>query len=113
MRPSIDYSPSVRPRLTRRQFVGTLMRTLGFMVTALICSALIRHVNHPWLFALRVGLVTGIATGIGATVNPFIEYYADNLPARRLGAFGIVLIFCGFALQSLQYWLSLFDVHLT
>jgi len=55
----------------------------------------------------------GIVTGIGATVNPYIEYYADNLPERRLGAFGIGLIFCGFALQSLQYWLTLFDVHLT
>jgi hypothetical protein len=113
MRPSIDYVASRRPRLTRRQLRGTILRTLGFMISALICSALIRHLEHPWLFAIRVGLVTGIATGIGATVNPYIEYYADNLPARRLGAFGIILIFCGFALQSLQYWLALFDVRLT
>jgi hypothetical protein len=52
-------------------------------------------------------------TGIGATVNPYIEYYADNLPERRLGVFGIGLILCGFALQSFQYWLALLDVHLT
>jgi hypothetical protein len=83
------------------------------MVTALLCSAFIHLVDHAWLFAIRVGLVTGIVTGVGVTVNPYIEYYADNLPERRLGAFGIGLIFCGFALQSLQYWLSLFDVHLT
>ena len=75
--------------------------------------AFIHHVDHAWSFAIRVGLVTGIVTAIGATVNPYIEYYADNLPERRLGAFGIGLIFCGFALQSLQYWLALFDVHLT
>ncbi|MGA9475308.1 MAG: hypothetical protein WBV36_22780 [Terriglobales bacterium] len=112
-RPAIDYSASRRPRITRRQLMGTIVRTLGFTITALICSALIRHLDHPWLFAIRVGLVTGIVTGVGITVNPFIEYYADNLPTRRLGAFGIVLIFCGFALQSLQYWLALFDVHLT
>jgi hypothetical protein len=111
-RPAIDYSASRRPRITRRQLMGTIVRTLGFTVTALICSALIRHLDHPWLFAIRVGLVTGIVTGVGITVNPFIEYYAYNLPTRRLGAFGIVLIFCGFALQSLQYWLALFDVHL-
>jgi hypothetical protein len=60
-----------------------------------------------------VGLVTGIVTGIGAAVNPYIEYYADSLPERRLGAFGIALIFSGFVFQSLQYWLALFDVHLT
>ena len=68
---------------------------------------------HHGHFAIRVGLVTGIVAGIGATGNPYIEYYADNLPERRLGASGIGLIFCGFVLQSLQYWLALFDVHLT
>jgi hypothetical protein len=89
------------------------MRTLGFTATALVCSAFVRHVDHAWLFAIRVGLVTGIVTGLGGTFSPYIEYYADNLPERRLGAFGIGLIFCGFALQSLQYWLALFDVNLT
>jgi len=54
-----------------------------------------------------------LASGIGGTVNPYLEYYAGNLPERRRGAFGIGLIFCGFASQSLQYWLALFDVRLT
>jgi hypothetical protein len=113
MRPAIDYEASRSPRLTRRQFRGAVIRTFGYMATALACSAFIHHVEHPWIFAIRVGLVTGIVTGVGVTVNPYIEYYADNLPERRLGAFGIGLILCGFALQSLQYWLALFDVHLS
>jgi len=113
MRPAIDYAASRRARLTRRQFWGTVVRTAGYITTALLCSAFIRHVDHAWAFAIRVGLVTGIVTGVGVTVNPYIEYYADNLPERRLGAFGIGLILCGFALQSLQYWLALFDVHQT
>jgi len=57
--------------------------------------------------------VTGLVTAVGGAINPFIEYYADNLPERRLGTFGIGLILCGFALQSVQYWLALFDVGLT
>jgi hypothetical protein len=113
MRPALDYAASRRPRLTRRQFQGTVIRTIGYIATALICSALVHRFEHAWVFALRVGLVTGLVTGIGVTANPFIEYYADNLPERRLGAFGIGLIFCGFALQSVQYWLVLFDVRLT
>ena len=113
VRPAMDYSASRRPRLTRRQFNGTVVRTIGYIATALICSALIHHVEHAWSFAIRVGLVTGIATGVGTTVNPFIEYYADNLPERRLGVIGIGLILCGFGLQSLQYWLALLDVRLT
>jgi hypothetical protein len=107
----MDYVASRRPRLTRRQFWGTVVRTFGYFATALICSALVHHVN--WSFAIRVGLVTGIVTGVGQTINPYIEYYADSLPERRLGVIGIGLILCGFALQSLQYWFSLFDVRLT
>jgi hypothetical protein len=113
MRPALDYAASRRPRLSRRQFQGTVVRAIGYIATALVCSAFISHVDHAWSFAIRVGLVTGIVTGIGVTVNPYIEYYADNLPERRLGAFGIGLILCGFSLQSVQYWLALFDVHLT
>jgi hypothetical protein len=113
MRPAMDYVAARRPRLTRRQFWGTVVRTIGYIASGLTCSTFIHHVEHPWAFALRVGLVTGLVTGVGVTINPYIEYYADNLPERRLGAFGIGLILCGFALQSVQYWLALFDVHLT
>ena len=119
MRPALDYSANRRPRFSRRQFNGTVLRSVGFVASALVCSAFIHlvdrpwHLEHPWSFAIRVGLVTGIVTGLGVTFNPYIEYYADNLPERRMGAFGIGLILCGFTLQSLQYWLSMFDVRLT
>jgi hypothetical protein len=113
MRPATDYAANRRPRLSRRQFWGTVIRSVGYIATALICSTFIHHINHAWLFAIRVGLVTGIVTGVGVTINPYIEYYADNLPERRLGVFGIGLILCGFTLQSIQYWLSLLDVRLT
>jgi hypothetical protein len=112
MRPAMEYAARRRPRLTRRQFWGTINRTVGYVVTALICSALVHHLEHAWSFALRIGLVTGLVTGVGVTVYPYIEYYADNLPERRLGVVGIGLMLCGFALQSLQYWLALFDVRL-
>jgi hypothetical protein len=113
MHPAIDYVATRRPRITRRQFWGTVVRTFGYIATALICSTLAHHIDHAWSFAIRVGVVTGLVTGIGVTVNPYIEYYADNLPERWLGVFGIGLILCGFAMQSLQYWLALFDVRLT
>jgi hypothetical protein len=112
MRPGTDYLASRRPRLTRRQFWGTAVRTVGYTATALVCSSLVHHTDHAWPFAIRVGLVAGLVTGIGITVNPYIEYYADSLQERRLGTFGIGLILCGFGLQSLQYWLVLFDVRL-
>src|SRR5580704_13413133 len=63
MRPAADYTAARRPRLTKRQFWGTIIRTVGYILTALICSALIHHVDHTWSFALRIGLVIGIVTG--------------------------------------------------
>jgi len=83
MRPAIDYVAARRPRITRRQFRGTVVRSLGYIASALICSTFIHHVDHAWAFAIRLGLVTGIVTGVGVTVNPYIEYYANNLPERR------------------------------
>jgi len=113
VRPAVDYTAARRPRMTRRQIWATVIRAFGYTISALVCSFFIHHIDHAWLFAIRVGLVTGAVTGIGIAVNPYIEYYADHLPERRLGAFGIGLILCGFALQSMQYWLALLDVRLT
>lgn len=110
--PAMDYSANRKPRLTRRQFWGTVMRTLGSIATAMLCSLLVQQIDHPWLLALRVGLMTGIVTGVGTAINPLLEYYADNLPERRLAAFGVGFIFCGFAMQSLQYWVALLDISI-
>ena len=112
IRPSLDYEAARRPRLTRRQRWAAVVRTLGYIATAFFCSIVARHVDQVWWFALRVGLVTGVVTAVGTTVNPYIEYYADNLPERRLGVFGIWLLLFGFALQSFQYWVTILDIPL-
>ena len=113
MRPSFDYTASRRPRFTRAHFWATALRTGGYIAAALLCSSLVRHIDHPWEFAARLGVITGLITGIGTALNPYVEYYADNLPARRMGVFGVALMFCGFALQSFQYWIALFDVRVS
>jgi len=79
----------------------------------MICSVFVRHLDHPWLFATRLGVVTGLVTGFGMACSPEIEHYADHMPARRMGVFGVVLMFCGFALQSVQYWIVVLDVHVS
>ena len=112
IRPGMNYSTSPRPglTLTRRQLASSVERAVGYLAAAVLCGVFIRHLEHPWLFALHIGLTVGVVTTLGQWVLPVIEYYADHLPERRMGAFGIVLILCGFSLQSVQYWLALFDV---
>jgi hypothetical protein len=113
LRPSLRYTASRGPRFSRVFFWAAVMRTAGYIAAALLCSSIVRHVEHPWLFASRLGIVTGLVTGVGMAFSPHVEYYADHLPARRMGVFGIGLMFCGFALQSLQYWLAVLDVRVT
>ena len=110
IRPSLDYGPSRRPRLSRLGLQAAAVRTVGYIAAALVCSALVQHLEHPWIFALHVGVVTGIVTACGTALVPFVEYFADHLPQRMMGAFGLGLIFIGFALQSFQYWLVVLDV---
>jgi hypothetical protein len=111
VRPALAYTTSRRPQFSRALFWSTVMRTLGYIGSAILCSAVVRHVEHPWLFAARLGVVTGIVTGVGVALSPYVEYYAENMPQRRMGVVGVALMFCGFAMQSLQYWLTVLDVR--
>ena len=112
VRPSLQYTAKRGPKFTRVFLIAAVVRTIGYIAAALLCSAIVKHLEHPWLFATRLGVVTGLVTAVGMAFSPHVEYYADNLPQRRMGVLGVALMFCGFALQSLQYWLAVFDVHL-
>jgi hypothetical protein len=109
MRPTTDYRPSARPRISSRQLLGVVIRTLGYAVAGAICG-LLAGGAYSKLFALKIGLVIGIATGIGSFITPYVEWEAETLPERRLGVFGVCLILTGFGLQSVQYWTALLDV---
>lgn len=112
MRPTMEYEPSLRPRVTKFQLLGVLNRTVGYALSGYL-SALIAGESE---IAISVGLKLGLAIGlftliIGACI-PVIEWSADRAPERRMGVFGVLLILIGFGLQSLQYWAALLDVGL-
>jgi hypothetical protein len=110
IRPSIDYAPSTRPRMTRRLFLAVVNRTVGYSVAGYV-SALIGHRRLGALaFGLKVGLLIGVVTAIVSFFMPFIEWGADHMPERRMGVFGVGLIFLGFILQSVPNWATLLGV---
>ncbi len=43
MRPGLGYEAARRPRLTRRQFVGTVIRTIGYSTAAVLCGIFAQH----------------------------------------------------------------------
>ncbi|HWY71731.1 MAG TPA: hypothetical protein VNX88_23895 [Terriglobales bacterium] len=111
VRPTMQYQAMARPRITGRQAAAALVRTVGYLLAALI-SGLLAQGTYSIGFALEIGLVIGLATAFGNFLTPYIEWFADSLPERRLGVFGVVLILSGFCLQSIQYWVALLDVPL-
>ena len=110
IRPTIDYRPATRPRLTKLQFLAAVNRTAGYAVTGYVSSVAAQHQEHAIAIGLRAGLAIGVVTAIAGSCTPFVEWTADHVPAKRMGVFGVGLILVGFALQSVQYWVALLDV---
>jgi len=112
IRPTVNYKPANRPRITRFQLLAAANRTIGYAVTGYASSLVALEREHAIAVGLRTGLAIGIVTAIVGALTPFIEWTADHLPEKRMGVMGVGLILVGFALQSIQYWLALLDVSI-
>jgi len=112
IRPTIDYRPATRPRLTKLQFLAAVNRTVGYAVTGYVSSLVAQQREHAIAVGLKAGLAIGVVTAIAGSCSPFVEWMADHVPAKRMGVFGVGLILTGFALQSIQYWVELLDVSI-
>jgi hypothetical protein len=110
IRPSHDYQPAPRPRLTKYMFLAAVNRTVGYAVTGYVSSLVAHQREHAIATGLKAGLAIGVVTAIAGSCTPFVEWTADHVPAKRMGVFGVVLILIGFTLQSVQYWATLLDV---
>jgi hypothetical protein len=111
MRPTAEYKPATRPRMTRLQLIGAVFRTVGYAFTGYFSSLVAGQSEHAIAVGLKVGLVIGVVTAIFGSCTPFIEWFADHVPAKRMGVFGVALILIGFTLQSVQYWVALLDIN--
>lgn len=110
IRPTAEYKPATRPRITRFQLLAAANRTVGYSVTGYVSSLVAQQRDHALAVGLKAGLAIGIVTAVSSAFTPFVEWKADHVPERRMGVFGVGLILVGFALQSVQYWLAFLDV---
>ena len=108
--PTAGYAADRRPRLNRRQVLGALNRTVGYALAGLVCGAITHSGRQALGFGVSIGLTIGAVSAVLAAAVPLVEWWADNLPERRLGALGAGLVVAGFALQSVQYWFVLLNV---
>lgn len=110
IRPSTDYRPATRPRVTRFQLLAAANRTAGYALADYVCSAITQQHRHAFVVSIKAGLAIGVVTAVSGAFTPYIEWTADHVPEKRMGVYGVGLILLGFTLQSVQYWLTLLDV---
>jgi len=110
MRPTLDYQPVARLRLTRNQLLGAVNRTVGYAAAGYLSALAAQQRAGALSVGMKVGLVIGVVTAAASACVSFTEWIADHVPAKRMGVFGVGLILTGFALQSVQYWVALLDL---
>jgi flagellar biosynthesis protein FliQ len=109
VRPTIDYEPVARPRLTKAIALSAITRTIGYLVAGYLSALAAGQGANSLSIALRVGLTIGCVVAILSAFTSFIEWGSDHVPQKAMGVFGVGLILVGFLLQSFQYWAALFD----
>lgn len=109
--PSQEYPtvPGRRPNQARLA-IATTVRGVAIGLAGTIAGTLTHAGARGVWFGLEVGLVVAAVGGLVGFFVPSIETWADSLPQQRLGVFGAVLLLAGFALQSVQYWVTLLNV---
>lgn len=110
IRPTKDYQPAARPRITKYHVLGGINRTVGYAVAGCISGLIARQGVTAVSIGLKFGLVIGVVTVFLGACTSLVEWIVDHLPERVLGVFGVSLLLVGFALQSIQYWVALLDV---
>jgi hypothetical protein len=95
----------------RKHLLGVANRTVGYALAGLMSAVLAHERSRTVLwFGVGMGVAIGAISALMGVFGPAVEEWADRLPARRLGVFGTFLLLCGFLLESVPQWLTLFDV---
>ncbi len=106
--PPADMS-SGHPRINKAVLKRAVFRGISIGLAAVLSGAM--HKQHNALrYGVEVGLVTGISSGALVAVAPSVEAWVDNLPDRRLGGYGAILVLIGSMFQTLQYVFPLFGL---
>jgi hypothetical protein len=106
--PVRDYSSEHKPRFTQHKILSSLWRAVAVSVAGLVAGYF--SDSGQWAMELKLGCAAGVVSALVSLFSPPLEWWVENLPDRRLGLFGIILIFIGMLLQSAQYWVVVLDM---
>jgi len=72
IRPTIDYRPAKRPRLTKHQILAAVNRTFGYAVTGYISALAAGQRANALGVGVKAGLVIGLVTAVAMPFTPFV-----------------------------------------
>ncbi len=105
--PTFDYRSHTRPVLSKHRLLASIWRGVAVGTGGVLAGLLQAQTLHFVAFGIYVGFAAALVSFLVTTFSPFIEYWADNLPARRVAAIGVAVMLLGMLLQTIQYLLVL------
>lgn len=107
--PTFDYRSHTRPVVTRHRLLASLYRGISVGVSGTLAGIFLMNGFTSMLFGAYVGFSAAIMSFTVGTFSPLVEYWADNLPERRVAAAGVMVMLFGMVLQSFQSLCVLMD----
>jgi hypothetical protein len=108
--PTQDYEAESKPHISGHKMLASLWRAVAVGIAGIVAGVLNAPTTYWILFGLKLGLAAGNVNALVGLFCPAIERWTENLPERRLGVAGLGLIFVGMTLQSIQYWIVVFEL---
>ena len=87
IRPTMEYQPAKRPRLSKHQLLAAVNRTIGYGVAGYLSALTAHEQSNALSVGVKAGLVIGVVTAIATPCTPFVEWSADHVPEKRMGVF--------------------------
>lgn len=108
--PATIYQSAKRPQLNwKTLMLAVVVATIAFGSGLLSVS--ITHGDARSIhFVLKFALTFGAAVLAVTTLSPLIEWYSDNLPPKSFGTGGVILFICGFVIQAIPSFATIFDL---
>lgn len=101
------YSAIGKPRLTLEGLRVSAIRAVTIAIAAILAGFLDEIKTDAIKFGIEIGFTVGAVSLTMGIISPYVEWWVDNLPEKKLGAFGAGLVVIGFLLQSVQYLIPL------
>ncbi len=108
--PTAVYQSAKRPQLNVKQLGVAGVLVCVALGSGLFGASITHGDSHTIQFVLKFALAFGFTILVVTSLSPLIEWYSDHLPPQSFGTAGVILFICGFFIQAIPSFATIFDV---